>query len=66
MRRDFDEEDVALSVFQSLCDGVKSGKFSRLDDRVNLWALLVVITSRCRHIWFAVGCYHGLIQRYCR
>ena len=21
--------------------------------------------SCCRHIWFAVGCYHGFIQRYC-
>lgn len=33
VRRDFDEEDVALSAFHSLCDGVQSGKFPRLDDR---------------------------------
>ena len=46
VRRDFDEEDVALSAFFSLCEGVKHGKFPRLDDRDNLWALLVVITAR--------------------
>ena len=46
VRRDFDEEDVALSAFFSLCEGVKAGKFPRLDDRANLWSLLVVITAR--------------------
>lgn len=45
-RRDFDEEDVALSAFHSLCEGVKAGKFPRLDDRDSLWSLLVVITAR--------------------
>ena len=45
-RRDFDEEDVALSAFHSLCAGVQAGKFPRLDDRDNLWSLLVVITAR--------------------
>lgn len=46
VRRDFDEEDVALSAFHSLCTGVKQGKFPKLDDRDNLWSLLVVITAR--------------------
>jgi DNA-directed RNA polymerase specialized sigma24 family protein len=46
LRRDFDEEDVALSAFFSLCEGVRLGKFPDLDDRNNLWSLLVVITAR--------------------
>ena len=46
VRRDFDEEDVALSAFHSLCEGVRRGNFPRLDDRHNLWSLLVVITAR--------------------
>jgi len=41
-----DEEDVALSAFKSLCLGAKRGVFPRLDDRDNLWRLLVVITKR--------------------
>ena len=46
VRRDFDEEDVALSAFDTLCRGLRQGKIPRLDDRNNLWLLLVVITSR--------------------
>jgi DNA-directed RNA polymerase specialized sigma24 family protein len=46
IRRDFDEEDVALSAFHSLCVGVKEGKFPKLEDRDSLWSLLVVITAR--------------------
>lgn len=46
VRRDFDEEDVALSAFYSLCAGVREGRFPQLEDRDNLWALLVVITAR--------------------
>ena len=46
VRRDFDEEDVALSAFHSLCTGVQDGRFPRLEDRDNLWSLLVVITAR--------------------
>lgn len=45
-RRDFDEEDIAISAFHSLCHGVRNRKFPRLDDRNNLWSLLVVITAR--------------------
>ena len=45
-RRLADEEDVALSVFDSLCRGANHGNFPKLTDRDNLWTLLVVITSR--------------------
>jgi DNA-directed RNA polymerase specialized sigma24 family protein len=45
-RRVTDEEDVALSVFDSLCRGAARGIYPKLSDRDNLWSLLVVITSR--------------------
>jgi DNA-directed RNA polymerase specialized sigma24 family protein len=41
-----DEEDAALSAFNSFCEGVARGRFPRLDDRDDLWRLLVVITAR--------------------
>jgi DNA-directed RNA polymerase specialized sigma24 family protein len=41
-----DEEDVALSAFDSFYRGVEQGRFPRLNDRDNLWSLLVVITAR--------------------
>src|SRR5262249_52964395 len=41
-----DEEDVALSAFASFCRGVERGRFPHLNDRENLWHLLVLITSR--------------------
>jgi RNA polymerase sigma factor (sigma-70 family) len=40
-----DAEDVAQSVFKSLCLGAERGKFPRLNDRDNLWALLVAMTA---------------------
>jgi DNA-directed RNA polymerase specialized sigma24 family protein len=40
-----DEEDVALSAFHSLCEGVRLGRFPRLDDRDDLWRLLVHLTA---------------------
>jgi DNA-directed RNA polymerase specialized sigma24 family protein len=45
-RRAADEEDVALSAFDSFCRGVEQGRLPRLEDRDDLWALLVVITAR--------------------
>jgi DNA-directed RNA polymerase specialized sigma24 family protein len=45
-RRAADEEDVALSAFDSLCRGVARGRFPQLADRDNLWHLLVHITVR--------------------
>jgi DNA-directed RNA polymerase specialized sigma24 family protein len=41
-----DEEDVALSAFDSFFGGVRRGRFPQLHDRDNLWRLLVVITAR--------------------
>ena len=45
-RRAADEEDVALGAFASFCKGVEEGRFPRLDDRDDLWRLLVAITER--------------------
>jgi RNA polymerase sigma factor (sigma-70 family) len=45
-RRAADEEDAALSAFVSLCDGASRGRFPQLQDRDNLWQLLVVLTAR--------------------
>ncbi len=45
-RRAADEEDVALSAFDSFCRGAEEGRFPRLADRDDLWRLLVVITAR--------------------
>jgi len=41
-----DEEDAALSAFNSFCAGAAEGKFPRLGDREDLWRILVVITAR--------------------
>lgn len=41
-----DEEDVALSAFDTFCRGVAQGRFPRLDDRDDLWKILVVLTAR--------------------
>src|SRR5882724_3984739 len=45
-RRAADEEDVALSAFDSFCDGVARQRFPRLADRDDLWRILVTITAR--------------------
>jgi DNA-directed RNA polymerase specialized sigma24 family protein len=45
-RRAADEEDVVQNAFHSFFDGVSRGRFPRLDDRDNLWRVLVVITAR--------------------
>src|SRR5262245_9957063 len=44
MRMVGDEEDVALSAFKSFCRGIEGGKFPDLNDRSDLWNLLVTIT----------------------
>ncbi len=41
-----DAEDAALGAFDSFCRGVKQGRFPRLDDRNDLWRILVVLTQR--------------------
>jgi DNA-directed RNA polymerase specialized sigma24 family protein len=45
-RRAADEEDVALSAFDSFYRRAESGGFARLSDRHDLWQILVVITER--------------------
>src|SRR5262245_36193155 len=41
-----DEEDVALSAFDSFCRRTEKGQFPDLADREGLWALLLTITAR--------------------
>ena len=45
-RRAADEEDVALSAFDSFCRGAERDRFPRLHDRLDLWQLLVLLTAR--------------------
>jgi RNA polymerase sigma factor (sigma-70 family) len=45
-RRAADEEDVALSAFDSFCRNAEAGRFPQLADRDSLWRLLVTITAR--------------------
>jgi len=40
-----DEEDVALSAFDSFVRGTEQGRFPELADRDDLWGLLLVITE---------------------
>ena len=41
-----DEEDIAQVAFSSFFQGLAGGRFPDLDDRLDLWRLLVVITAR--------------------
>src|SRR4051812_6880703 len=41
-----DEEDAALTAFDSFCRRAEQGQFPDLKDRDGLWALLVVLTAR--------------------
>lgn len=41
-----DEEDVALSAFDSFCRDAASGRLPRLDDRDDLWRVLLMITGQ--------------------
>jgi DNA-directed RNA polymerase specialized sigma24 family protein len=45
-RRAADEEDVALSAFDSFCRGAERNRFPQLADRGDLWQLLLMITAR--------------------
>src|SRR3984893_4664796 len=40
-----DEEDVALGAFDSFCRAAEQGRFPNLNDRNDLWRLLVVLTA---------------------
>lgn len=39
-----DAEDIAQSVFARLCDGIELGRWPRIDDRENLWRILIRLT----------------------
>jgi DNA-directed RNA polymerase specialized sigma24 family protein len=55
-RRAADEEDVALSAFDSFCRAAERGRFPQLGDPDSLWRLLVVITARkAAHLTRAEG-----------
>jgi DNA-directed RNA polymerase specialized sigma24 family protein len=45
-RRVADEEDAALSAFDSFCRRAEQGQFPDLSDRDGLWTLLAVLTTR--------------------
>ena len=45
-RRAADEEDVALSAFHSFCRGAEQGRFPQLNNRDDLWRLLLTLTAR--------------------
>lgn len=46
LKRTYDEEDVAVSAFHSLCRAIAVNDRVCLGDRIDLWKLLVVITER--------------------
>jgi DNA-directed RNA polymerase specialized sigma24 family protein len=43
-----DEEDVALSAFASFYRGVEQGRFPHLDDRNDLWRVLLMLAAQKR------------------
>jgi DNA-directed RNA polymerase specialized sigma24 family protein len=45
-KRASDEEDVVLSAFHSFCEAVDAGRFPSLENRDDLWQLLVMHTAR--------------------
>lgn len=45
-RRVADEEDVAVSVFRCLCAGAEHGRLAEIEDRGDLWRVLVTMTLR--------------------
>jgi DNA-directed RNA polymerase specialized sigma24 family protein len=45
-KRVSDEEDVAVSVFHSLCRGAAAGRFQNVKNRDDLWWLLLAITKQ--------------------
>ncbi len=45
-RHSMDEEDVVVDAFDSFFRGVGQGRFPRLNDRGDLWQVLVMLTAR--------------------
>jgi RNA polymerase sigma factor (sigma-70 family) len=48
-KRACDEEDVAISAFQSALHAIEEGRFQALADRRDLWKVLLVVTERKAH-----------------
>src|SRR4051812_5308568 len=46
LRRVADEEDVVVVAFERFLRGVRQGRFPRLGDRDDLWAILFTLTTR--------------------
>lgn len=49
LRRSGDEEDIALSAFNSFIAGIRKDRFPDLSGNDNLWGLLITLTSRKVH-----------------
>ena len=45
-RRASDAEDVAIMAFEAFLRGVANGRYERLDNRDDLWQILVMLTER--------------------
>lgn len=45
-RRMADEEDVAIVAFENFLSGIQDGRFPKLEDRNDLWQILVMLTDR--------------------
>lgn len=45
-RRAYDEQDAVQSMFHSLCQGLEEGRYPDLENRDNLWRLMLVMTGR--------------------
>lgn len=41
-----DEEDAVLSAFGNMLEGIKANRFAQLEDRDDLWQVLVMLTAR--------------------
>ena len=41
-----DEEDVAIVAFEQFCRGAQQGRFPKLNDRDDLWQVLIMLTDR--------------------
>jgi RNA polymerase sigma factor (sigma-70 family) len=41
-----DEEDVAVSAFETLLRGIRHDRYAQLNDRHDLWQILVMLTER--------------------
>ncbi|MFM7165790.1 MAG: ECF-type sigma factor [Planctomycetaceae bacterium] len=52
LRRFVDGEDIASEVFSELSSGFEDGRFHHLDDRDDLWQILVVLTERRARHWY--------------